>query len=153
MTLRFQLTTRRTGLRRIVKVAIHDDPASMDVEYRRLSRRAELISDVPDAYVVHGACFPRREWEDRDPRAHQVTILLNLEHVTATVIAHEATHAAMHLYSIDCYRDHARASVHLVGGNEIVPYLVGDIFSAITNRLLQTGHELRAGLGRTYRDV
>lgn len=151
--LRFQLTTRRTGLRRIVKVAIHDDQASMEAEYYRLAGIAQLIADVPQTYMVHGACFPRRDWTDRDPRPHQATILLSFEHVTATVIAHEATHAAMHIYSIDSYRDHARASAHLHGGNEVVPYLVGDIFSAITERVVASGHDLVVGAGRTYRDA
>ncbi len=150
--IRFQVSTRRTGRLRIVKVEILPDEATFQRRYRALGLAAALLVDVPDDYRVDGACIPRRTWEDRDPRPHQVTLLFLGEQITASLIAHEATHAAAHLYSIDRYRDHARASAHLHIGNEPLAYLVADIFSEVARKTQEAGINLVVGYSKAQRD-
>lgn len=83
-------------------------------------------------YTNAGAVtISRHGWEDRDPRPFQVTIFFSRDDLDLTVISHEATHAAAHIYSIDCYRDHARATAHLNISNERLAYLQSDIFQSI----------------------
>lgn len=146
----FRISTRRTGIRRLIRVSIYAEHADFMTAYHRESRRRGLADGTPDGYRVEGACLPAfTTWEDRDPRPYQARILLALEYATAATIAHEATHAALHLYSVDCYRDNARAGAHLHVGNEIIPYTVGDIFVAIAQRLLDAGHALHVGTSGT----
>lgn len=149
---RFQVSTRRTGLLRIVKVELYDEADEFNAAYAKAwTRHNGVRHDVPQGYSVLGTVIPRLDWEDRDPRPYQARMLLRLDSITATLIAHEAAHAAMHIYSIDGYRDHARASVHLHGGNEMVPYMVGDIFSGVAQRIVED-LPMRIGYGSEYTD-
>lgn len=144
-TLDFQISTRRTDILRTIRVTVYDDHAEFNAAFRRESSRRQLSTDVPENFQVDACCLPRMDHEDRDPRAYQLRIMFARPALTATVIAHEATHAALHIYSIDSYRDHARATAHLHVGNELIPYMVGDIFSAIARRLIHEGHDLNVG--------
>lgn len=151
MTERFQVSTRRTGLLRIVRVEVLEPGEFRAAYFREWARRNASTSHL-DGYDVLATVLPRLDWEDRDPRPYQARMLFRADHLTATVIAHEATHAALHLYSIDSYRDHARASAHLHVGNEVVPYLVGDIFAGIAQRMSTADGRLQVGFGRDYQD-
>lgn len=88
----------------------------------------EATGNYNDAGAV---TVSRPGWEDRDPRPFQATIFFSREDLDLTVISHEATHAAAHIYGIDCYRDHARATAHLNISNERLAYLQSDIFRLI----------------------
>lgn len=152
---RFTVSTRRTGILRVVRVDVLE-PDEFERLYQREWRRRgidhrEIVVAGQDL-VVQGTVIPRLDWVDRDPRPYQARMLLSRPALTGTLIAHEATHAALHLYSIDSYRGHARASAHLHIGNELIPYLVGDLFSAILQRLDLGGEPLPTGWGRDYRD-
>jgi hypothetical protein len=149
VTLRFQVTTRRTGIRRIVKVVIIEDRDAFKLEVDRVLKAAggDRESDLPEpaGWQVEACCISRATWEDRDPRAHQATIIFWAPEIDASKIAHEAAHAALHLYSIDSYRDYARASAHLHIGNEQIPYIISDLTAAIFSRVLGAGIDLPPG--------
>lgn len=124
--MRFQVSTRATGMRRVVKVVVFDTVEQMR---EHLSKQRGC---PPGYWDKAGAATGfRDEWDDKDPRPFQATIYLNRDHLNLTTIAHECVHAAMHFYSIDGYREHARASAHLHGGNEPVAYAASELFSAI----------------------
>lgn len=148
--LAFQTSTRRTGIRRIVRVRIIEDRD----RFRTAATRAILaagghLGQVPvepdgwqaDAYTIAGTA----RWSDRDARPHQATILFWGPVLDAGKIAHEAAHAALHIYSIDQYREHARAAAHVHIGNEVIPYIVGDLTTAICERVLRAGVNLTPG--------
>ena len=127
---RFQVSTRRTGVRRVVKVRVFDSAAELQEAAAVYGGTA-----IESWSKAGGATISRHgPWEDRDPRPFQATIFLARDQLTLDVIAHEATHAAAHLYSIDGYRDNARASAHLRLANEPLAYLVSDIFTAIVGQ-------------------
>lgn len=138
--LSFQVSTRHTGVLRVVKVRVYPDRKAFYAEYVRLMGKPleELTKDHP-GQDIDGLCISRNGWVDRDPRAHQATILLFEPTVTAAIIAHEVTHAAMHLYFVDRVRNSARAAAHMSIANEPVAYMVGDMFKTITNRLISEG--------------
>jgi len=138
--IRFQTSTNRTGTHRIIKVELHDTVAEIAAWY------AATYPGAHDPRHPATAAFtPRADWADRDPRAWQGTIHLARDAVDMVVVMHEATHAAAHLYSIDLYRDHARASAHLHAFNEPLAYMVGDIAGRIGRRLIDLGVELNVG--------
>lgn len=127
---RFQVSTRRTGRKRIVKVEVHDTESEMQAAAQRHARR-QGQSDV-DALANAGAvCQFPREWWDNDERTHLVTIRLSREQLDLTTIMHESVHAAMFLYAVDFVHDHSRARAHVNGWNEPMAYLASDIYSAI----------------------
>lgn len=146
---RFQVSTRRTGILRVVKVAVIDDRDTFLAEVDRVLAAAggDREHDVPEpsGWQVDACTIARADWSDRDPRSHQATILFWTPAIDVGKIAHEATHAAMHIYSIDGFRDHARASAHLHIGNEQVPYIVSDLSSSIMRRVLALGLDLKPG--------
>lgn len=138
---RFSVSTRRTGLLRVIKVEVYDTREELAAVYERLWRQVGAKVTDADLETVAASVVPRTDWEDRDPRPYQARMLLCAETLTATVMAHEAAHVAMHLYSMDNYRDHARASAHLHGSNEVVPYIIGDVFSAVAQRISDDSSE------------
>lgn len=144
--MRFQVSTRRTGHLRVVKVDIFDEYADFLETYHRYGKQAGYVTEVPDGYQIDGACISRKDWDDRDPNPYQARILLAWPTITASIIAHEITHAALHLYSIDSYRDHSRAAAHVNISNEVIPYIVGDLFAAISHRILASGADLNVGV-------
>jgi hypothetical protein len=124
---RFQVSTRATGHLRVCKVVVFDNAAQMRAHTYRYLR-----ADFPGEYdQAAGITLYRQNWADKDPRPFQATIYLNRDDLTLTLIAHEATHAAMHFYSIDGYRNNARASAHLTGDNEQVAHAMSELFSGI----------------------
>lgn len=152
----FQVSTNRTGIHRVVKVQLFDTIDELRAAYERLEG-VNLGADPhpPTAcmipWVRKGAAGARGSaWEDRDPRPHLATLWFAADTVTAVELAHEATHAAAHLYSVDCYRDNARASAHLHGWNEPIAYLVADIFGAVAIRFIDYGISLDVGRARNY---
>lgn len=148
MTQTFHVSTRRTGLLRTIRVDVYNTQAEMLTVYERAWRKL-AVTRFDDAWSVQGSCLPARPmWDDRDPRPYQARILLHHEHLTVAMVVHEATHAAMHIYSIDGYRDHARASAHVRGENEVIPYMVADISTSILNRI--ETDRFPVGDGHTY---
>ena len=124
---RFQVSTRATGTLRIAKVIVFDTAQQMRHHLTRYS------PGCPPSYFDDAGASTsfRDEWDDRDPRPFQATIYLNHEHLNLTTIAHECTHVALHFYQIDGYREHARASAHMHGGNEPAAYAMSELFSAV----------------------
>lgn len=124
---RFQVSTRATGHLRVAKVIIFDTAQEMRRHYYR--HRHGTPGKYDHALAITTARSD--DWTDQDPRPFQATIYLCREALNLTIIAHEATHAAMHFYSIDGYRNNARASAHLWITNEAVPHAQSELFSSI----------------------
>lgn len=147
--LRFQTSTRRTGLKRVAKVAVIDDRDEFDAALadalRLVGAEREHALNEPDGWRSDAVTMGRETWEDRDPREHMVTMMFWTPAITAHIIAHEATHAAMLIYSIDSYRIYSRAASHLHVANEQIPYMVGDFFAGIASRVLAAGINLDTG--------
>lgn len=144
---RFQVSTHRTGIKRVVRVVLHDTEDSLERAFVRRHPGEAFTTDG----ITTGAFFDLpATWEDRDPNPRVGGTIHLPPEPTMTLIAHEATHAAMHIYSIDGYRDHARASAHLNGHNEAVAYMVGDIAGGIGAWMLDHARRVDIGRPRDY---
>lgn len=141
LTRRFQVSTNRTGLHRTIQVRLYDDPSALLAAFRRAH------PDEPDqpGYETGAFFVTPDDWEDCDPRASVGGTMHLPAGADLVLIVHEATHAAMHIYSIDGYRQHARATAHLTAWNETVPYLVGDIVGKIVGWM--HAHDLQVTVG------
>ena len=148
VTQRFQLSTRRTGTYRVVKVVVYETQEQLTEQLTKLYPLDDTaVEALGCCHLVRNA---DNEVADHDPRPHFVTLYFSRGTLDGTVIAHEAVHAAMALYQIDCYRQNARAMAHMKPENEIIAYLVGDIFSAVVQKLDLKGEPLPTGWGRRY---
>jgi hypothetical protein len=146
---RFQLSTNRTGTHRVVRVELFDTLEQLrEAAVARGYARAD--EQHPPMALMIPWQRPEGGWEDREPRAHLATLWFARDTVTVVEIAHEATHAAAHLYSVDCYRNHARAAAHLHGWNEPLAYLTADIVGHVCRRLIDEGLDLAVGRPRHY---
>lgn len=146
MTRDFQVSTNRTGIHRVVRVRLYDTLVEL-----RDAHAAAYPDDDPGVAPV--AWYdPRREWVDRDPRPVVGRMHLPLDQATVTLIAHEATHAAAHIYMVDGYREHARATAHLTPWNETLAYLVGDITGEVCGWIVDHDIALTVGRPRDYAD-
>lgn len=147
---RFQVSTRRTGLLRVVPVEVHHDADEFASVYRR--RWAPLTRDS-DPTDVAGSVIPVKTWADRDPRpviCRLMLLALEQNAMPISLVIHEATHVAMHIYSVDGYRDNAKASAHLRGANEAIPYIVTDIAVSIAKRLQRLGFDVHTDDPKRY---
>ena len=67
------------------------------------------------------------------------TIYLCEDWLDVNTIAHEATHAAMHVYACDVLGIYSRAMRHIGGFNEDIAYLVGDLVGDVMTELYDLG--------------
>jgi hypothetical protein len=130
-TRRFQLTTRRTGRKRIVKVAVYDTQNLMQTACARESTRRWGFPEPEDITNAGAVTIYPYVWHDEDLRDHIVSIYLSREQLDLTTIMHEAVHAALFLYSVDCVKQTHKARRHVNGWNERLAYLASEIYSAI----------------------
>lgn len=116
-----QVSTRHTGTRRVVKVRVHDSLKEMRAAALRHSRWAKVADGNQDAYGV-----THMFWYKEQPR---IIIQLVRGHLGAELVSHESTHAAIHLYLSDIGED-----MQGIEKEEILCYLVGDIFSKLNQK-------------------
>jgi len=84
------------------------------------------------------AQFPEDGW--RTPNEADLgTIYLCEDWLDVNTIAHEATHAAMHVYACDVLGIYSRAMRHIGGFNEDIAYLVGDLVGDVMTELYDLG--------------
>lgn len=135
MILRFPVATRATGARRVVQVHLYDDVDELRAATNAQLPAAGTNADAAATCTSFGTMVPA-------PRhGHTVAVIrLWVGQLTVRTIAHEVTHAAMHIYMMDRVRLYSRAWSHVHVSNEPVAYMVGDLSSDIIARLQLAGH-------------
>lgn len=129
---RFRVASRASGVRRQVFVHVYDDREELAGEHTK----ARNMEYDPDADIAGGVVIQQGfPW----PRpAYTPTIVMRLwtGQLTTKTVAHEAVHAAAPLYFMDGIPGwDSRARAHLIGGHEMLAYLVGDITSEVIRNL------------------
>ena len=124
MTVRFQVSTRASGLRRTIDVYLYDTVEEL---------RAAASNASPDHSFesTGGVCqVPSYKWP-RPDLAWFCVIRLHRKQIDFDTVAHEATHAAMEIYHADIMKWNAKARAHFRADNEPIAYLVGEITERI----------------------
>ncbi len=136
MLARFRVATTATGVRRQVWVFVFDD---LD-ELRRSHAAAHGRDYDPDDDVAGSVVIQQGfRWPSPDP-GPVIVMRLWTGQLTASTIAHEATHVATALYFMDSIAAwDTRARTVLMGAHEPLAYVVGDLTERINDRL----HRLR----------
>lgn len=131
---RFQVATSVTGFRRVVQVHLYDD-----VEKMRAATCAQLPSPGGHA-EAYGTCTSFGTRVPAPEHAHTVAVIrLWTGQLTVQTIAHEVSHAALHIYMMDKIRRHSRAWPHIHVANEPLAYMVGNMTSDVVDRLQKAG--------------
>jgi hypothetical protein len=132
----FSVYTEVTGRNRRVDVEVYDTAEEM--------RTHGTDTADWDASGAHGMTIT---WSEQDPAdEHFATIRFYRDALTPYVITHEATHAAMKIYSVDMLygknRVKSRATAHMNVHNETICYLVGEISHYIIQGIYEAGLEV-----------
>ncbi|MDR6794383.1 hypothetical protein J2X12_002880 [Pseudarthrobacter oxydans] len=131
---RFQVATRATGFRRVVQVHVYEDLDELRAATQRQWTTSEGHSDAAATCTSFDSLLPAPE------HSHTVAVIrLWTGQLTTRTVAHEVTHAAMHIYFLDRLRQYAQARRHLHIGNEEIAYMVGDMSSDVIERLYRLG--------------
>lgn len=140
----FRVSTRHSGSRRFVRVSVYSDAESMRKAALRYHQQVGFDQVPQDEYdeaygVTHIVDVTRIHAdgsETRNPTAAHIRLYDGA--LGTSVIAHEATHAAMSIYEQDCL---SRGSVHDgMEFEEILAYLVGDLASRIVGKIYEFGY-------------
>lgn len=136
------MSTRHSGLRRIVRVTVYPDADSM----RRAARRYNepWMDSAPQFTKALGICHAvdiRQIGADGSEKRSPVAAHIRLceQAIGTGVVTHEVTHAAMAIYNQDCLeRD---GTVHEdLPQEETLCYLVGDLTARIVNKMYEFGY-------------
>lgn len=136
----FQVSTRWTGTKRVVKVRVYDDVESLRRDADRWSKQRGGDRDNEN---VHGLChkFERtRVWEDGSEESDPYVAYIRLykDGCRTGLVSHECTHAAVWIYQLgnDMKMD---PMVDDIDKEEELCYLVGDLTSKVVNKLYEHG--------------
>jgi hypothetical protein len=131
---RFQVATSVTGSRRVVQVHLYDDVDDM---------RAATQAQLPSPHGHGGAYATCTSFGTPVPapkHGHTVAVIrLWTGQLTVQTIAHEVSHAALHIYMMDKIRRHSRAWPHIHVANEPLAYMTGNLTSDVISRLQGAG--------------
>lgn len=138
----FRVSTRHSGMRRIVRVSVYPDAPSM----RRAARRYNepWMDEAPQftgALAVTHAVDIRHIGADGSEVRSPVAAHIRLceEAIGTGVVTHEVTHAALAIYNQDCLE--GQGPVHDdLPQEEILCYLVGDLAARIVNKMYELGY-------------
>lgn len=130
---RFTVTSRATGIARSALVHVYPSKAALLAASRAFGAE---VDEADTGAITHSFGY---RWPASDDMRHMALIRLHLDQLDSNTIAHEATHAAMHIYFADCAGWESRARAHMTGGNELIAYLIGDLTGAIHFQLHKRG--------------
>lgn len=131
---RFQVATRVTGCRRVVQVHVYED-----LEELRAATQRQWTTSVGHS-TAGATCTSFDSVLPAPKHGHTVAVIrLWTEQLDTRTIAHEVTHAAMHIYFLDRLKQFSRAHPHMHIGNEDVAYMVGDMTSDVVQHLYRIG--------------
>lgn len=131
---RFSVTSRATGQRRSVLVHVYPDKAALLSAARAYG---STVNEHDTGAITHSFGYP---FPAPESMRHMALIRLHLGQLDTDTIAHEATHAAVHIYFGDCAYWDSRARAHMTGGNESIAYLIGELTGRIHAQLHAAGH-------------
>lgn len=127
MVARFRVATRASGIRRQVWVHVYDDREQM-ARAHQAQRGREYD---PDDDIAGGVAYGGFPWP-RPDGLPIVVMRLWTGQLTTRTVAHEATHAATAFYFMDCIPGwDSRARTHLLGAEEPLAYMIGDLTSEV----------------------
>ncbi len=136
----FQVSTRWTGTKRVVKVRVYDGVESLRRDADRWDDRRDIPGDNDDVY---GVChrFERtliHKDGTRESTPYCAYIRLVKDGCRTGIISHECTHAALWIYQLgnDMKMD---PMVDDIEKEEELCYLVGDLTSKVVNKLYEHG--------------
>lgn len=140
MIARFLVASTNEGLRRTVIVHVYETTAAMQAAS---SAYAPGLGDGAGA-TTSGLGFRFKPDEPATATFGPVAIVrLSAEHLTARIISHEMTHAAMHTYwTCGLAKGGSKLVAHMHAANEFVAYMVGDWTAEAIDRLRLKGLEV-----------
>jgi hypothetical protein len=139
MTVHFQVSTHRTGQKRVVHIHVYDTIAEMDRARRRYDR------------MLDGGSLPIKEedvwgWtqsshvENVDDHGkvtiggHMIHVRYVREHLGLAVLSHELAHAAIRIYRIDNGK-----GTENIENEEMLAHIFSDLCSAVNNKMYDKG--------------
>ena len=128
------ITTHLTGRPRDVDVFLYDKLSHMRGAATRHSKAWETDPEgfAHAAAVTHGfRMFGILADGTEEEAARAAIIRFSRERITPEIVSHEVTHAAQHLYGLDCVGEGDKAKDHFDSANETFAYLLGDLFSTV----------------------
>lgn len=131
MIRRFTISTDWAGVRRWWIVKIYPTVGQLRAAACKYDHR---INPAEALGVTHHFM-----WIDKHqrlyfaPRGYAGIIRLTDEHLTADIVAHEITHAAIAVYRMDIDA-HVRLGIELDEAEEDLAYILGDLFAAYWQR-------------------
>lgn len=131
---RFRVATKATGVRRQVFVHVYDDREVLARAHTQARDRAYNPENTIAGGVVvqQGYRWPLPEY------GPIIVMRLWTGQLTTRTIAHESTHAATTLYFMDCVPGwDSRARSVLIGDDEPLAYLIGDITAEVVSKLYE----------------
>lgn len=137
---RWTITTHATGRPRDVDVYLYDKVSHMRAAATRHSKLWETdFAPFGDAVAVtHGFQHIRVNGDGSEEEQPLAAILrFSRDKLTPEIVAHEVTHAAQHLYVLDCVGEHDLAADHYSAANETFAYLLGDLFETVDGLLAE----------------
>lgn len=114
---RFQISTRRSGEYRTVRVCVYDNLGQLRNHAEAWGRK---YSDAPLGYFDEALGVAHRR--NGTKRTSAGIIRLWRGALGAGLIAHEVTHLALGIYQHDCNK-----SLHKIENEEILCYLIGEL--------------------------
>lgn len=129
---RFSVSSRATGVRRSVLVHVYEDREALLAAANAFG----FPEQSAPGGLTHSFGYPHPAPEHL---RHMALIRLHRGQLDSNTIAHEAAHAALHIYFGDCAKWHSRARAHVTGNNEPLAYLIGDLTGAIHFKLHELG--------------
>jgi hypothetical protein len=136
----FQISTRWTGTKRVVKVKVYDDLVRLRRDADRWDDRRGISGTNANAYGVchrfERALIHEGGAEESTPYCAYIRLLKDA--CRTGVITHECTHAALWIYQLgnDMKMD---PMVEDIEKEEELCYLVGDLSSKVVSKLYEHG--------------
>ncbi|MBT2587934.1 SprT-like domain-containing protein [Arthrobacter sp. ISL-95] len=129
---RFSISSSATGFRRSVLVHVYADKADVVRSAQNYGMAVDSAGAITNSF---GYRHPAPEH-----MRHMAVIRLAESQLDSNTLAHEVTHAALHIYFADCCKWESRARAHIDGANEELAYLVGDLTGSLHFELRKRGY-------------
>lgn len=139
----FRVSTRHSGVRRIVRVTVYPDVERLRQVAHRY--RSPYAYTDPDLFsralaVTHAVEIYHIGADGSEKRSPVAAHIRLFEGALGTgVVTHEVTHAALAIYGQDCLEKEGPVHEDLPQ-EEILCYLVGDLAARIVNKLYEFGY-------------
>lgn len=128
-----------TGAEHTIGVVVHETRDAMLAALTVEFPDGGWYERGPGGTLASGAFLNTGGYAHNDAPVDLGTIHLCEEWLDLSVIAHEATHAAMHVYYCDVLGIYSRAVRHIASTNEAIAYLIGDLVGDIGEKLYERG--------------